>query len=284
MIELLDLKIDVVFKSFFGDKNSKEFLESFVNSVLGLEGKHAIQVETLSFPSYDRTPFPEVSLTTTKGDCYIIKMQAHIHEGFDRKLLYHLVKNYTECIDLYPSAPISTFHMINIFDDYRFEEKSLLNGTHYLETYSLEPESGFSDKHLFDQWKVTILDLKKFGNRSLNELKTTNEKWLHLLKNAPCIIQEEANNLKKEPIFKHALKRLEDLSLDPSKQKAYKKSLSALRDYLSILASERAAGYEEGCQEERLDIAQSLSSQGVSPQQVCDATGVSMEEIDAIRG
>jgi hypothetical protein len=45
MIELLDLKIDVIFKDFFGDKSSKEILESFLNTVLGLEGEDRIEVE-----------------------------------------------------------------------------------------------------------------------------------------------------------------------------------------------------------------------------------------------
>ena len=39
MIELLDIKVDVVFKDFFGDRNSKEIIESFINSVLLAENK-----------------------------------------------------------------------------------------------------------------------------------------------------------------------------------------------------------------------------------------------------
>ena len=50
MIELLDIKVDVVFKDFFGDKTSKEFLESFINSVLGFEGNDRIEVEEFLDP------------------------------------------------------------------------------------------------------------------------------------------------------------------------------------------------------------------------------------------
>ena len=34
MIQLLDIKVDVVVKDFFRDKSHKEVLESFVNAVL----------------------------------------------------------------------------------------------------------------------------------------------------------------------------------------------------------------------------------------------------------
>ncbi|MCB1082283.1 MAG: PD-(D/E)XK nuclease family transposase, partial [Chlamydiia bacterium] len=50
MIELLDLKVDVVFKDFFGNKNSKEILESFINSVLGFEGDDRVEIEEFLDP------------------------------------------------------------------------------------------------------------------------------------------------------------------------------------------------------------------------------------------
>ena len=48
MIQLLDIKVDVVFKDFFGNKTHKEILESFINSVLGLTGDDIIEVEEFS--------------------------------------------------------------------------------------------------------------------------------------------------------------------------------------------------------------------------------------------
>lgn len=41
-MELLDLKIDVVFKDFFGDKSSQIILEDFINTVLKLKGKDPV--------------------------------------------------------------------------------------------------------------------------------------------------------------------------------------------------------------------------------------------------
>ena len=96
MIELLDIKVDVVFKDFFGDKSSKEILESFINAVLGLEGNDQIEVEEFLDPRKMRvdvgrpSTFVDLSVKTRGGERYIIEMQTYNHEGFDKRLLYYL--------------------------------------------------------------------------------------------------------------------------------------------------------------------------------------------------
>ena len=73
MIELLDLKVDVVFKDFFGDKSSKEILESFLNTVLGFEGDDRIEVEEFIDPRKMRvevgkpSTFVDLSVKTKIG-------------------------------------------------------------------------------------------------------------------------------------------------------------------------------------------------------------------------
>ena len=42
MIRFLDLKVDVVFKEFFGDVTNKEVLENFINHMLDLTGDDVI--------------------------------------------------------------------------------------------------------------------------------------------------------------------------------------------------------------------------------------------------
>ncbi|MCB1082406.1 MAG: Rpn family recombination-promoting nuclease/putative transposase, partial [Chlamydiia bacterium] len=102
MIELLDLKIDVVFKDFFGDKSNKEILESFLNSVLELKGDDAIEVEEFLDPRQLRievgkpSTFVDLAVKTRGGERYIVEMQTYNHEGFDKRLLYYLGKDYTE--------------------------------------------------------------------------------------------------------------------------------------------------------------------------------------------
>ena len=162
MIELLDIKVDVVFKDFFGDKSSKEILESFINAVLDLQGDDLIEVEEFLDPRKMRvevgrpSTFVDLSVKTRVGERYIIEMQTYNHEGFDKRLLYYLGKDYTEQIDyhyhqsksqqkrkkLVDWHDLPKVHIIAIVDFHRSEQEKngILNDKKVVETYRFKPE------------------------------------------------------------------------------------------------------------------------------------------------
>ncbi|MDJ0652464.1 MAG: PD-(D/E)XK nuclease family transposase [Simkaniaceae bacterium] len=80
-INLLDIKVDVLFKDFFGDKNNEEILENFINNVLGLKRDPIIEVEEFLDPRKMRvevgqpTTFLDLSVKAKSGERYIIEMQ-----------------------------------------------------------------------------------------------------------------------------------------------------------------------------------------------------------------
>ena len=304
MIELLDIKVDVVFKDFFGDRNSKELLESFINAVLGLEGNDQIEVEEFLDPRKMRvdvgrpSTFVDLSVKTRGGERYIIEMQTYNHEGFDKRLPYCLGKDYTEQIDyrrqgaetkrtkkLINYHQLPKVHIIAVIDFHRSsqEKNGILNGQKVVETYRFKPEFSDSNEHLFDQWRATILDLKKFNNKPLSELKSDKEKWFYLLKNASTIKEKEANTLKKEPVFQRALARLERLSSDPSTKKAYEASINEHRDHLAVLSSERKEGIQEGHRQGMLSVAKKMMQAGIGIEQIISITGLSGDEIQALK-
>lgn len=304
MIELLDIKVDVVFKDFFGDRGSKEILESFINSVLGFEGDDLIEVEEFLDPRKMRveigrpSTFVDLSVKSKGGKRYIIEMQTYNHEGFDKRLLYYLGKDYTEQLDYRPvdsnASPkkknhvnyrdLPKVHIIAVIDFHRCGEKKdgILNGDKVVETYRFKPEFSPSNEHLFDQWRATILDLKKFGDKPLEELKTDKEKWFYLLKNASIIREKEVNTLKKEPIFQRALERLERLSSDPATRKAYEASINEHRDHLAVLSAERKEGQKEGLKEGILKIARAMRKENFPIDQISKLTGLLIKEIEPL--
>ncbi|WP_194847905.1 Rpn family recombination-promoting nuclease/putative transposase [Candidatus Neptunochlamydia vexilliferae] len=304
MIDLLDVKVDIVFKDFFGDKSSKELLESFINSVLGFEGDDLIEIEEFLDPRKMRvevgrpSTFVDLSVKTRGGERYIIEMQTYNHEGFDKRLLYYLGKDYTEQIDYHHQQATETeqrkkqkkligwkdlpkVHVVAIIDFHRNEREKngILNDEKVVETYRFKPEVSSSNEHLFNQWKATLVDLKKFKDKPLEELKTYKEKWFYFLKNASLIKEKEVNTLKQDPVFQRALERLERLSSDPATRKAYEASINEHRDHLAVLSSERKAGRKE----EKLEIAQAMVKDGLSVQQISKLTGLSVKEIESLR-
>jgi predicted transposase/invertase (TIGR01784 family) len=318
MIELLDLKNDVVFKEFFGNKSSKEALESFINSVLGFEGDDRIEVEEFLDPRKMRvevgkpSTFVDLSVKTRIGERYIIEMQTYNHDGFDKRLLYYLGKDYTDQIEYQYHEPknqkdqepkkvnkhigwrdLPRVHIIAIIDFHRSrkEKNGILNHQEIVETYRFKPEVSESNGHIFDHWQATIVDLKKFKSKPVNQLETDKEKWSFLLNDAPSLKKEDVASLKKEPIFQRALDRLEMLSSDSQTRKAYEASINEQRDRIAVVESaERTArqeGHKEGRQEgekkRSLEIAQSLLKIGLSIKQISASTGLTAEEIHTLK-
>ena len=69
---------------------------------LDLHGNDEIEIEEFLDPRKMRielgkpTTFVDLSVKTKSGERYIIEMQTYNHEGFDKRLLYYLGKDYTE--------------------------------------------------------------------------------------------------------------------------------------------------------------------------------------------
>ena len=311
MIELLDLKVDVVFKDFFGDKNSKEILESFINSVLALEENEQVEVEEFLDPRKMRvevgkpSTFVDLSVKTKGGERYIIEMQTYNHEGFDKRLLYYLGKDYTEQIEYqyhHPNASkkkqigwrdLPKVHIIAIIDFHRDlkEKNGILNHHEVVETYRFQPDISAMNSHIFDHWKATIVDLKKFKSKTLAKLKTYKEKWIFLLNDAPSLKQKDADLLKKDPVFQRALERLEMLSSDPKTRKAYEASINDQRDHLAALKAAKREGLKEGLEQGRqeseknkaIEIVQVMLKEQLEIRKISKLTGLSIAEINSLR-
>ena len=314
MIQFLDLKVDVVFKDFFGDMSNKEVLESFLNAVLDLSGDDVVEVEHFLDPRKMRievgkpTTFVDISVKTKGGERYIIEMQTYNHEGFDKRLLYYLGKDYTEQLDYLKEAEeqvkrkkvgwrdLPRVHIIAIIDFHRsaLNKDGILNGPNVVESYAFRPFFDQDNDHLFDQWRATLVDLKKFKDKPFDELEKYREWWFFLLKNASSIKEKELEKLKKDPVFRMALERLERLSSDPETRKAYEESINEQRNVTAILDASlkeglekgRAEGLEKGLEkgrkEEKFAIASSLLSKGMSSQEVAEVTGLGLDQVKAL--
>ncbi|MEM7175915.1 MAG: Rpn family recombination-promoting nuclease/putative transposase [Chlamydiota bacterium] len=318
MIQLLDIKVDVVFKDFFGDKTHKEILESFINSVLALTGDDVVEVEEFLDPRKMRievgkpTTFVDISVKTKGGERYIIEMQTYNHEGLDKRLLYYLGKDYTEQLDYLKQLEaqdttrkqiawqdLPRVHIIAIADFHRSKSKKdgILNGNTVTETYAFSPECDQSNNHLFDHWKATLVDLKKFEDKPFDELHKYKDWWFFLLKNASRMKEEELEKLKQDPIFSMALERLERLSSDPETRKAYEESINEQRNLTAIKEASIKEGHEEGLKKglkkglekgrkegeaKVFEIAKNLLASGMPPKSVAEITDLDLEDVQAL--
>lgn len=303
---LLSPKIDIVFKDFFGDVGSKEILESFINLFLDLHGKDEIEIEEFLDPRKMRvelgkpTTFVDLSVKTKGGERYIIEMQTYNHEGFDKRLLYYLGKDYTEQLtydmekfkDEKSKKHQISWHTLPKVHVIAITSYGILKSDDVVETFRFQPTKSESNGQLFDQWRATIIDLTNFTTRSFEKLQSDEDYWLFLMKNADKLSSQQVEAMKKQkPILQRALERLESISSNPEKKKEYEESLNAIRDWDAVLEYADKTGREEGRVEGKaegervkaVEIAEKLSKRGLSIEDIMEDTGLSREEVEAIQ-
>lgn len=104
-MQFVDIKNDIAFRKIFGNENKKIILISFLNAVMKLKGKDAIEdVEILNpyqLPIIKnlKASIIDVKARDKKGKTYIIEMQVAEPDGLDKRLLYYASKEYSQQIE-----------------------------------------------------------------------------------------------------------------------------------------------------------------------------------------
>ena len=292
---LLSPKVDIVFKDFFGDKGSKEILESFINLFLDLHGNDEIEIEEFLDPRKTRvelgkpTTFVDLSVKTKDGERYIIEMQTYNHEGFDKRLLYYLGKDYTEQVT-YDMEKLKqaektkkhqiSWHALPKVHVIAITSYGILKSDGIVETFRFQPQNSEKNGHLFDQWRATIIDLTKFTTRSFDKVESERDQWLFLMKSADKLNNQQVESMKKQrPIFKRALEHLERISSNPEKRKEYEQSINEIRDWNAILDYRD----NEGARNKAFEIAENLLKRGLSIEEIMEDTGLSREDVGTLK-
>lgn len=286
---LLNLKIDTVFKEFFGDPENKEIVESFINLFLDLKGKDEIEIEAFSDSSKLQlkvgkpTTFIDLSVKTKGGERYIIQLQTYNFAGFEKTLLERLAKNGNE--PLLPTLetfkqkqephilkhPLSgenvpKVHIIAI------TSYSVVKLDNIVKTFRFLPQNRDNDINLFDQWRATIIDLTKFQERSFDEVESERDQWLFLMKNTELLNDAQIERIKtQKPILKRVLEHLEKSSSSPKMRKEYEQSMDEIRDWNAIL--------DYRYKKSAFKIAKKMLQNKLPIEEIAQLTGLSKKDV-----
>lgn len=120
---------------------------------------------------------------------------------------------------------------------------------------------------------------------SAEECETGFEKWIYVLKHMEVLERLPFTAQKK--IFNHLAKLADIRCMSSEEQEKYDESVKAVDDYYSGLYGSYMEGEEKGRKEGReegiIDTARNLLMMGISDSQVMKATGLSQEQIDALK-
>lgn len=182
-MKFADVKNDIAFRKIFGNENRTETLISFLNAVLGFEGKERIVSVTILNPYQlpalkgGKVSILDVRATDQKKQQFIVEMQVAEQNGFDKRVLYYLTKSYNSQIrraEQYRKLKPAFF--IGILSNF-----SHTHNEHYISRSRIQD---------IDTGEVTIKDVEfnfiellKF-NKNIDELENLTDKWIYFIKNA----------------------------------------------------------------------------------------------------
>jgi predicted transposase/invertase (TIGR01784 family) len=182
-MNFLDVKTDYAFKKVFGSVDSKDKLISFLNAIVYENKRTKIKdltiVDPYNIPLLDgmKNSFVDVKAILDDDTKVIIEMQVLNHQGFEKRVLYNLAKNYSvqlnKAEDYHLLNPVIA---LNIVDFTMFKDSSKI-----ITNFKLLEKEEFIDYS--DDIELIFVELPKF-KKELKDLQTIADEWIYFIKNA----------------------------------------------------------------------------------------------------
>ncbi|MEP7336851.1 MAG: Rpn family recombination-promoting nuclease/putative transposase [Acidobacteriota bacterium] len=293
MIQEKDLNpfTDFGFKKLFGSEPNKDLLIDFLNQLLPPE--HQIQEltyaasEQMGRNEFDRRAVFDLFCTSPSGERFIVEMQRAKQNYFkDRSVFYTTfpIQEQAPRGDWnYQLAPV---YLVGILDFVFAEDK---DDTEVCHRVQLKDQL---NRVFYEKLMLIYLEMPKFG-KTEDELETTFDKWLYVLKHLPELTDRPAKL--QERVFARLFEAAEIGKFNRAERAQYEESLKVYRDLKNVIdtaameagAKGRAEGIVEGIVEgkhkQALETARFLLQEKMPLSFIAKATGLSEEEITALQ-
>jgi predicted transposase/invertase (TIGR01784 family) len=288
MSKFADPTSDFGFKKLFVDPKNKSLLISFLNSILGRKGKdlitNAIVADPNNLPTMagDKHSIVDVRCKDEKGKNYIIEIQVENEHNFPQRCVYYAARALT--LQLEAKQDYKEILPVIFVGILGFKLFKWNHSTSHL--FITDQKTG---EIAFDTFEWHIVELPKF-KKTENEIKTDEERWLYLLKNAatlnympPCLEKLKATE--------HAMEVLDRHLWSNEEMEVFERVLHAERVQRSVMETAisegelkgRAEGEQVGELKGRQVVAKQMLVKGLAVDLIRDVTGLSEEEIKKIK-
>lgn len=283
--ELLDLRNDFVFKSFFGDKRNIGLLKSFLNSILDVKVCTIELVDPHIETTHinDKKSIMDVRVATEQGEQINLEMQMEGHRAFKERMYMYMAKMYVSQ-DQVAKDYIKYKRAIQII----VTNFILLGEDEFHNVYKITNQK--SGSIFTAHFETHVLELPKLDIK--DRTKTTDlEKWLLFLKGD----QQTKEELTLEsPIMKEAYEEIERLSQNPETRRLAEYRARELKDIRQRELDAREDGIEQGIEQgielgleqgielEKREIVLRMYGKDFSMEDIVQITGVPLEKINEI--
>ena len=288
------------FKYLFGTEPNKEFTLAFINALL--QGREVIKsltllpLEQLGDTQEDRRAVFDVYCENEQGDKIIIEMQKADQQYFkDRSIYYSSFPIRQQGVKGRWRFGLKAVYTIGILDFVFDEDKNDEEYYHHVvQLMDVEKKEVF-----YDNLTYIYLEMPKF-KKTEEELESLVDKWLYALKNLPRLLERpkalqerifkkffdvaEVAALTKEDYFRYVESEQVYYDLDGAFRTASKKGYTQgkRKGLAEGRAEGMAKGIAKGIAEGRAEVAKKLKSMGISVDDIVQATGLTLGEIEQL--
>ncbi|WP_431091040.1 Rpn family recombination-promoting nuclease/putative transposase [Paenibacillus sp. 8b26] len=287
-MELLDPRVDFVFKRIFGSENNKDVLLAFLNRIFMEAGEEELTEIILMNPYTDKDdPLDKQSIfdvyaKTAEGKLIDIEMQLFNKYDIEKRTLFYWSKRYAgQLHEGEKYQELKKCVTINILN------YSFLPNDEYHNVFHLrEDRTGIS---LIDDIEVHFLELLKLDEQTASFEEGGLINWLLFLKGADPSKWEVLKM--NEPGLEKAMDTLQFSSQDSEARRLYEARQKYLHDEASMLDRAESVGMTKGLEkgltkgkeDEKKNIAKNMLSMGLDIATIAKATGLTEQEIKSIQ-
>ena len=292
--ELLDPKIDYVFKRIFGEKGDEDILMSLINSIL--KGNPTIKELELLNTEYPKEGFNskgcqfDILAKTDDGTIVNIEMQYRVNANIEDRIVYYSdrlnVSGLSKGEEYGKKKVISIWICAENISD-RIEPIS--------EVRSFYIENGRDKMQEFGKNKrIIILEIQKYKvtDENIKDLLTN---WVNFLTTPQCLENSEIIKKEENIQVEKALGKLEFMSKKDEEKYLIQSMIDFEQDHLNDKAYNRRIGKEEGLKEglkegeekgkmkRNIEIAKNMLKKGLDIILISEISGLSIEEIKKLK-
>ena len=281
MANYLDPKNDLTFKRVFGEH--KHLCMSLINSMLPLE-KPIVSIEYQTgelvpeLTDVLRHTIVDVRCTDSAGRQFIVEMQMYWSESFKSCVLLNASKAYVMQLDKAEDFELlQPVYALNFVND-RFEKSPEMDNEyyHYYRIVNIK-----NTQKQIEGLEFLFLELPKYRPQNRAE-KKLRDLWLRFLTEINENTMEIPKALLAHKHTREAVGYMEKAAYTKEQLAAYDKWKIAAMTERSALKDAKKEGKIEGKMEEKMETAQKMLKDGMSIENVCKYTELTIQQIEEL--
>ncbi|MEI7583502.1 Rpn family recombination-promoting nuclease/putative transposase [Runella sp.] len=267
---------DFGFKKLFGTEPNKELLIDFLNEVVLPEQRRIVDLnyknnERLGSFELDRKAIFDLYCVGTNGERFIVEMQKAKQNYFkDRSVYYSTFPIQEQAIRGDWDFKLSEIYTVGILDFVFTEDKAEKKVRHEVKLKDQDSEV------FYEKLTFIYLEMPNFLKVE-DELKTTYDKWLYVLKHLPNL--ENRPKTLQEKVFAKLFEVAEIAKFSPAEKEEYEESLKSYRDLKNVIDTSKM----EGKLEEKIEIALKAIEENLPINVISRLTGLSEAEVQKLK-